>query len=292
MWLCGQRHAASNPDTAETIDRIDLRGDDTPRVRVQCQPAFGSRRDDLALDADRNAEALVDLGSDERRPVLVSQLRSFQHRLPTAQRFGASTDDVLAELNRGVVRYDLLSRRDLDPSKIFDPAFPGLGRAGDCLVDADDLDEQAVEALVVDTLDLLLDELSRWINRIGATLRQRSIVLTGDHIRSYVNRMILRASGILDREVVRVLISTVCGVDVLDPVRVNRLLKDQLEVWVANTVGVGCSVGLRGIVWKPSVLLLNQHQIRDVRRRIRYDDVVRTRLSWLPHHKQPAYTCT
>ena len=118
----------------------------------------------------------------------------------------------------------MLCRGDLDAAKLLDPALASLSRTGDGLVNPNNLNKKTVESLIVDTLDFLLDELGGRIDWVGAALRQRSIVLAGNYIRSYVNRMILRASAVLDRKVVGILIGAVCGVDVLDPVRVNRFL--------------------------------------------------------------------
>jgi len=118
----------------------------------------------------------------------------------------------------------LLCRGDLNAAKLLDPTLSGLSRTGDGLVNPNNLNEKTVESLIVDTLDLLLNELGGRIDWVGATFCQRSIVLTGNHIRSYVNRMILRASAVLDRKVVRVLIGAVRSVDILNPVRVDRFL--------------------------------------------------------------------
>jgi hypothetical protein len=103
--------------------------------------------------------------------------------------------------------------------------------------------------------------------------------------------VVLRIARVLDCEIVGVLISAISGVNILDPVSVfEGLLEDQLEVWVANPIRMWCAIRFGSISRETCVLLLNQHQIRDVRRRVRYDDVVWAWLAWLPHHKQPAYT--
>jgi hypothetical protein len=100
---------------------------------------------------------LIDLCSDKRGPILVGQLRLLQNGLTPTEGFGASSDDVFTQLDWCVVGNNLLGRRNLDAAELFDPAFPGLGRARNGLVHADDLDEKAVEGLVVDPLNLLLD---------------------------------------------------------------------------------------------------------------------------------------
>ena len=64
----GEDNTASNANGTEAIDRVYLSGDNTVLSR-NLKTAFSPSRYNLTLNANRNTEALVNLSSDQCRPI-------------------------------------------------------------------------------------------------------------------------------------------------------------------------------------------------------------------------------
>jgi hypothetical protein len=92
-------NAASNANGTEAIDRVYLSGDNTVLSR-NLKTAFGPSRYNLTLNANRNTQTLINLSSDQCRPIRIGKFRLLQDGLPTPERLDASIDDIFAKLDR------------------------------------------------------------------------------------------------------------------------------------------------------------------------------------------------
>ena len=151
-----------------------------------------------------------------------------------------------------------------------------------CLVRAHDLDEKRIKLpvglVIFQSDDFFINEGSIRVNWIDIPDCWRLVAVTRQDVGANIDRMIWMPAAILNSIVVGILISAVGGVDPSYPHEVSlivqRHLVNQLQIRIEDLIGMQIAVFQGNVSRQPGVHILDNHEIRHIRRREADDRII------------------